>query len=232
MPIYIGLDVGERYALGVTAFHRPSNNIRRTNVKMRALFRYNATLTRLAITPKRGFHLSTDTGPPPSENPVTHMRDYCKTLTQLSKSHGSRRLRDLYWQAKRARKSEFDRVIQQILIMVRGAGTKKVVFGIGDAKVKGWAGPFLEYLVPRLKSLGYNHIYYVSQYCPRCGSPTTLIRNSRHRGKRCSNAHLCNTYFHRDEMAGHNIANVLESFVRFGHRSVYLSTYRRRGQAV
>jgi hypothetical protein len=257
--MYVGLDVGETFALGITAFHRPSNTLRRMKVKMRALYRYKDNLKKeyskkrddsphqvqlnesamSKVMAKRGFHLSTDTGPPPSENPVAHLRDYCQTLTQLSQFQSSRKLLDLYWRAKRAKKSEFDRVVQQILIMIGGgshlrAGNRKIVFGIGHAKVKGWAGPLLQYLVVKLKSLGYNHIYYVnesytSQYCPRCGSTATLVGKTRYRVKHCSNWH-CNTYFHRDEMAGHNIANTLEFYAHHGRRPDYLPIYGGRGR--
>ncbi len=179
---------------------------------------------------KRGFQLSTDTDLPRSEDPILHMVDYCQAMTNLSKFYSSRKVLDLSWHAKRARKSEFDRAIHQLLVMVNGAchtkaGYQNVVFGIGDASVKGWSGQFLEYLVLKLKSLGYNHIYYVgeaytSQKCPRCQTLTQLVPNTRKRIKRCR---ACNTYFHRDEMAGHNMAVVLESNVHSGQRPDYLT---------
>ena len=38
-PYYVGIDVGERYAVGITAFHRPSRQIKTLAIKMNALAR-------------------------------------------------------------------------------------------------------------------------------------------------------------------------------------------------
>lgn len=246
--------MGERYALGATAFHRPSGMIRKTKVRMRALYRYstdkkakyeamrNSSPYQVQesenemshVMAKRGFQLSTDEGGVPSKDPLQHMSDFTEALTRLSHFHSSRKVLDLHWQAKRARKSEFDRAVHQILVMVGGAshlqaGRQKVIFGFGDAKVGGWCGPFMDYLVLKLKSLGYKHIYYVdesytSQYCPRCGSTASLVPNSKVRIKECDE---CGVYFHRDEMAGHNIANTLEFYTLHGRRPDYLPSSRR-----
>ena len=46
-PTYVGIDVGERYALGITAFHRPSKTLKTLAINMKALNRPNRIFSSL-----------------------------------------------------------------------------------------------------------------------------------------------------------------------------------------
>jgi len=60
----------------------------------------------------------------------------------------------------------------------------------------------------------------ISQKCGHCGRQTEDIEDTRYRVKRCSS---CNLHQHRDIMAGHNLANIVEGYVREGKRPDYLT---------
>ena len=101
-----------------------------------------------------------------------------------------------------------------------------VIFGIGSSPLKGQAGPFVEYLVAQLKARGYRNIFYVkegytSQKCPHCGHQVVGVKDT-HRRVKCCNTCDPKVYHHRDIMAGHNIANILEGYVIEGKRPNYL----------
>ena len=57
--------------------------------------------------------------------------------------------------------------------------------------------------------------------CPNCGHKADLVANSYYRKKHCTNP-ACDTYRHRDIMAGHNIAHILKSQVQGNGRPDYL----------
>ena len=120
------------------------------------------------------------------------------------------------WSAKR---SVYDRAVHQILRLVDGACDTKVnqskppiVFGIGSANVKGSGNHFLRYFIEKLRALGYEHIYYVNEFytskkCCHCGSDTELVKDTHYRVKKCDSEQCGERYFHRDTLAGHNIAH-------------------------
>ena len=59
--------------------------------------------------------------------------------------------------------------------------------------------------------------------CPNCGHKTDLVSNSFYRKKYCLG---CDTYRHRDIMAGHNIAHIVMSQVQGHGRPEYLPVYK------
>ena len=160
----------------------------------------------------------------------TDLQRYLEVYGHLSNFYNTRDMQKRRLDLKNAIRSEWDRAVHQVLRMMGGAchqkkdASSKIFIGIGSSPVKGQAGPFVRYMIHKLKSLGYNDIYsvneaYTSQKCCHCGNQTTLERNTRYRIRHCP---TCNLYHHRDVMAGHNIANVVEGYVMDGKRPNYL----------
>ncbi|KAF9972776.1 hypothetical protein BGZ73_004027, partial [Actinomortierella ambigua] len=69
----------------------------------------------------------------------------------------------------------------------------------------------LNYLV-----VGVNE-FYISKKCPTCHNLVAQLENLRQLF--CP---TCKKYFHRDQMAGHNMANILRGHVQHGERPGYL----------
>ena len=169
---------------------------------------------------------------PLSKRPAQKLEEYLDVYCGLSRFYNRPDMQKRQLDLKNAVRSEWDRAVHQILKMFGGASHLKaqaqsnVVIGIGSSPVKGHAGPFLAYLVNQLKARGYNNIFYVkeqytSQKCGHCGSQTQDIEDTRYRVKYCPS---CNLHQHRDIMAGHNLANIVEGYVREGKRPDYLTT--------
>jgi hypothetical protein len=173
-----------------------------------------------------------------------HFVPYVQEYLKLAQFYNCGKNANLNWRRKRAIQSEYDRAVHQIVLSLsthndpkmgakdvyKGVDTTpkdQVFIGIGSAKVKGNAGPFMRYLIKKLQSFGYKNIYLVqerftSQRCPKCqqiDQVTRQVSNCRYRVKMCEN---CNTIFHRDVMAGHNIANIVKGYVEEGKRPDYL----------
>ena len=171
-------------------------------------------------------------GPPTQwKRPEERMEEYLDVYCGLSRFYNRVDMQKRQLDLKNAVRSEWDRAVHQILKMFGGASHLKaqaqsnVIIGIGSSPVKGHAGPFLAHLVNQLRARGYNNVFYVpekktSQKCGYCGNQTKDIKDTRHRVKKCSS---CNLHHHRDIMAGHNIANAMEGYVREGKRPDYLA---------
>jgi hypothetical protein len=91
---------------------------------------------------------------------------------------------------------------------------KRVVIGIGASKFEMGDNThtlFEKHLVMKLRSLGYTVVrveeFLTSQMCPRCFSRTEQLKM---RVKYCRHFHF---FYHRDFMAGENIARVLRDEV-------------------
>ena len=92
-------------------------------------------------------------------SPESDMDDYLQVYTKLSRFYHRPDIKKLRLDLKEAIRSEWDRAIHQFLLMFGGAShlkaTSNVVIGFGNAPVKGHAGPFVRYLINKLRSLGY-----------------------------------------------------------------------------
>ncbi|KAG0247373.1 hypothetical protein DFQ27_002121, partial [Actinomortierella ambigua] len=137
------------------------------------------------------------------------------------------------WDAKRARKAEFQRIADSLLRMVGGSiGAKrdednKVIIGVGLAKFQSTSGlssldgTFQSYFVRLARSLGYIVVgvneYYSSKKCPSCKG--FVARTESFRRLYCDN---CQKYMHRDVMAGHNLCNAMRGHLEKGERPEYL----------
>ncbi|TPX34279.1 hypothetical protein SeLEV6574_g08300 [Synchytrium endobioticum] len=133
------------------------------------------------------------------------------------------------WDAKKASKGEWDMVINKMLEMVDCTIGRKVqdgrnvvvAFGTGEFESKkSRHTAFLKYFVNRVSSLGLRIVgvdeYFTSKKCPRCG---LFVEMMTLRSLYCRGCHM---YYHRDEMAGENIVNVVMEYVKSGDRPEYL----------
>ncbi len=164
---------------------------------------------------------------------ASDMEDYLQVFTKLSRFYNRQDIKKLRLDLKKAIRSEWDRAVHQVMRMFDGAcnlrqedSSSKVMIGIGNSPVKGHAGPFVRYLISKLRSLGFNNIFsveeeFTSQKCCHCGHQTEEVENMRYRIKKCLREG-CQVYHHRDIMAGHNIANILEGYAAQGKRPNYL----------
>jgi hypothetical protein len=247
----MGIDVGEKYAVGITCFRRDLRKLRTNSITMKSLNQPRRQLSKLIESKTResreileaqvnmGHFSSTWKQNLSLDNIVIRNQESIQEdLTQyLNLYHVLQPFHNIAYKFKRRRldsrnalKGEYDRAITQILRMANGKVNKvksktQVIIGIGSSPTKGQAGPFMKKLVEKLKSLGYNNLYSVKEYftsqkCPICKSTTRYVGSSRIRIKHCE---VCDTYHHRDEMAGHNIANILEEYALNGRRPEYLA---------
>ncbi|TPX37932.1 hypothetical protein SeMB42_g06789 [Synchytrium endobioticum] len=133
------------------------------------------------------------------------------------------------WDAKKASKGEWDMAINKMLEMVDCTIGRKVqdgrnvvvAFGTGEFESKkSRHTAFLKYFVNRVSSLGLRIVgvdeYFTSKKCPRCG---LFVEMMTLRSLYCRGCHM---YYHRDEMAGENIVNVVMEYVKSGDRPEYL----------
>ncbi|KAG0228228.1 hypothetical protein BGW41_003500, partial [Actinomortierella wolfii] len=79
----------------------------------------------------------------------------------------------------------------------------------------------LNYLV-----VGVNE-FYTSKKCPSCHNFVAQLENMRQLF--CP---TCKKYFHRDQMAGHNIAKILRAHVQYGERPEYLQPVDNDGNLI
>ncbi|KAF9429471.1 hypothetical protein BGZ76_001241, partial [Entomortierella beljakovae] len=136
------------------------------------------------------------------------------------------------WDAKKARDVEYKIIADRLLKMIGGSvGRKrgkrnKAVIGVGlgqfdaSCRLSSLHESFSSYFVSRARSLGYVVVgvneYYTSKKCPTC---ETFVCQVEIRRLYCAN---CKTYFHRDVLAGHNIANIVRGHLLHQERPLYL----------
>ncbi|KAF9356649.1 hypothetical protein BGX26_004962 [Mortierella sp. AD094] len=108
-----------------------------------------------------------------------------------------------------------------------------MVVGIGlgqfgsSSRLSSLHSSFLAFFVPLARSLGYIVVgvneYYTSKKCPHCH---TFVFQVSTRGLFCED---CGTPFHRDEMAGHNMVNVVQGHLLHQKRPLYLQPVDENG---
>lgn len=224
-PIYVGIDVGERYTVGLTTINTATDSFQTLAINSQALNR--------PLREHRHF-LENQKDDSVYENESLlggklDLADFVNVHSNLSKFYNSDKLAQRRHHTKAAHRSEWDKAVHQILTTVDGAcysraRNQPVFFGIGSSQIKGQAGPFVRHLVKKLRSLDYANIFYVeepytSQKCCRCESQTDMVKDTCYRVKHCNS---CSLYHHRDILAGHNIAKILQSYVEEGVRPAYL----------
>ncbi|KAK3810077.1 MAG: hypothetical protein J3Q66DRAFT_391248 [Benniella sp.] len=139
------------------------------------------------------------------------------------------------WDAERAREAEYSLITERLLNMVGGSAGRlrrpeqKVAIGIGlsrfssHIRLSSLDSSFTSYFVQKVRSLGYIVIgvneYYTSKRCPECHQ---FVGQMEIRRLYCSN---CKVKFHRDVMAGENIANIVQSYLVHQRRPLYLQPY-------
>ena len=165
-----------------------------------------------------------------------HIGAYIMNTGKLARFYNCKKKKRLDSVKKRAIHSEWDRVFDQLLEAIHGKrinldenGNKlkhhdqilkasenpyQVLIGIGSSKVSGHAGPLIRHLISKFKGLGYTNIFLVDEYntsqrCPKCklvDDRIGQVSETRNRVKWYKNRY---SFFHRDVMAGENIAHAL-----------------------
>ena len=123
------------------------------------------------------------------------------------------RFKYMKWHVKRALKRELDRSINALLKMIHCSVRQKyrgrhAVVALGNAEFSGdptsLHKKFAQYFGKKLKSLGIPIVlvneYRTSQVCPRCSSQ---VEHPKMRICHCTSCHI---RYHRDKMAGENMA--------------------------
>ncbi|KAG0262907.1 hypothetical protein BGZ95_003941, partial [Linnemannia exigua] len=136
------------------------------------------------------------------------------------------------YDASRAKEQEFNLMANQILKLVGGSiGAKRddknmvvIAIGLGQfapgSRLSSLHGVFMRFFVPLARSLNYIVVgineFYTSKKCPIC---LDFVAQVEIRRLYCKN---CRTFFHRDVMAGHNIANIARGYLLEQERPEYL----------
>jgi transposase len=165
----------------------------------------------------------------PGESLKEFIKRWWPSYVHLSSKFNSRKFKKKLWDYKKAARGEFDRLTNSLLKMVGGTigkklnGSEKVYIGIGDANFDAGEAQseFERYFVKKARSLGYIvgsiNEYFTSQKCPNCKNFTEYVN-----GIRVKYCRTCHKYFHRDVMAGQNIAQEMRNEARGMGRLDYL----------
>ena len=154
--------------------------------------------------------------------------------SKLREFYGSKGYIKKKWDHSRAVQGERNRMVNALLRMVGRSSNKRVhpndvknspIFIFGDATYDS-AGSvtesFAQFVIDKLKSLGYRVYrvseYFTSQVCPCCNNK---VDNLSMRIKYCNH---CKMHYHRDVMAGENMAMAGLSIAMTGDRPAYLKT--------
>lgn len=145
------------------------------------------------------------------------LKTFMKLYLPLANFYNSPNMMCKRMDLRNALRSEWDRAFHELVKMAKGMCHLKkdpsaqvfFFFGLGD--VGGHGGPCIRFLIRKLKGLGYDQIYAIdefctSQFCPCCGCHVKDVDDTRDRIKYCYTDKGCGRYFHRDKMAGVNIA--------------------------
>ncbi|CAO3566023.1 unnamed protein product [Mortierella alpina] len=146
------------------------------------------------------------------------------------------------WDQVRAHVGEFHTITDRLLGMVGGSigrtrdPENKVVIavGLGDFKSKSGLGSlhqsFASFFVQKCRSLGYVVVgvneFYTSKRCPECKQFVGQVTLRRLFCRRCG------TYLHRDVMASHNMAIIIQSHLVHLQRPDHLQPTDKNGSLV
>ncbi|KAF9118288.1 hypothetical protein BGX30_004680 [Mortierella sp. GBA39] len=152
--------------------------------------------------------------------------------TVLYDFHNKPAIKKNAWNAQRAKEQEFRLVADRLLRMVGGStGAKRqddnfVIIGVGLGDFKSDYGlsslhtAFCSYFVRLARSLGYIVVgvneFYTSKKCPVCQA---FVGQVNMRRLYCSH---CKTFMHRNELAGHNMCNIIQGHLLHQERPQYL----------
>lgn len=226
---YVGIDLGQRYLASACAVKGSGDSrvVRNLAIKAKAV-REPMRLYSSWLTSTKEAYDAQDSDKiagwerqlerKSSQSWDEYFRAYVAAFMSLSQFYNSNSMKRRKWDVKKALRGEYDRAVNAILRMVdtnisRKSENDKVVFGIGDCDFSYGQSEdhksFKTYLYNKLKSLGYRVYgigeYNTSQKCPRkdchekCEFVSMRVKYCRH----------CHVFYHRDIMAGENIASAL-----------------------
>ncbi|KAF9537113.1 hypothetical protein EC957_008805, partial [Mortierella hygrophila] len=183
---------------------------------------------------------------PPLRGDDASIMDYVEEIQraedQLNESCNGNNMRYHHhnFDSSRAREEEFRTIANRLLSMIGGSvGAKRnesnmAVIGIGLGQFASRSGltslhgTFFAFFVCLARSLGYIvagiNEYYSSKKCPRCQAFVAQVTIWRLFCKACS------MYLHRDEMAAHNMANVVRGHLLDQKRPDYLQPVDAQGR--
>ncbi|KAI1313906.1 hypothetical protein EDD11_002406 [Mortierella claussenii] len=160
---------------------------------------------------------------------------------QLEYFYG-RRYHKHNWDSRRAKEFEYAALTDQLLRMVGGRigeqrkNENKVAIGIGlgqfssNSKLSSLHGSFSRYFIRKARSQGYIVIgvneFYTSKRCHDCNN---IVCEVELRRLCCRH---CETYFHRNVMAGHHITNVVQGHLLHLEQPHYLQPVDERGNLI
>ncbi|CAO3574325.1 unnamed protein product [Mortierella alpina] len=258
----LALDLGQNCVVGAYALEPRDQSIaqqappRHYNlaVKTKAVcqptFRYRSWLAQRkeAIPEGRAESVSaTESGIPPRRGLQADFADH--VLYKKSKDqdldqfyNGDMSVLRHKWDQERAHVCEFHTITDRLLGMVGGSigrardPEKKVVIavGLGDFKSKSGLGSlhesFASFSVQKCRSLGYVVVgvneFYTSKRCPECKQFVGQVTLRR------LFCRTCGTYMHRDVMASHNMAIIIQSHLVHLQRPDHLQPTDKNGSPV
>jgi hypothetical protein len=241
---YVGIDLGQRYLAGVCAVKGSGEArvVRNLAIKAKAVREPMKLYSNWLHSAKESYDENDEDKISAWERELErkssqrwneYFQTYVTTFMKLSLFYNSNSMKRRKWDVKKALRGEYDRAVNAILRMVDTDISKKceenkmkIIFGIGNSDFSYGKQEdhksFKTYLYAKLKSLGYrvNGIgeYKTSQMCPRadCHNKCEFI------SMRVKYCRQCHVFYHRDVMAGENIALALIAKCHDGSRPEYL----------
>ncbi|KAI3662223.1 hypothetical protein MP638_002209 [Amoeboaphelidium occidentale] len=225
---FVGVDLGYKYSAGVCAVQESSNTIRNLAIRKNALRgplkKYNRWFYKQKYENEWVYETERLMERTESETASNFATRWFNCYSKLYAFYNSLSMKKNRWDIKKALRGEFDRAVHAILRMVEmkinynlkreAFKNKRIVIGIGASKFEMGDNThtlFEKHLVMKLRSLGYTVVcveeYLTSQMCPRCFNRTEQLKM---RVKYCRHCHV---FYHRDVMAGENMARVLRDEV-------------------
>ncbi|KAI3661525.1 hypothetical protein MP638_007255 [Amoeboaphelidium occidentale] len=225
---FVGVDLGYKYSAGVCAVQESSNTIRnlaiRKNFLREPFKKYNRWFYKQKNENEWVYETERLMERTESETASNFATRWFNCYSKLYVFYNSLSMKKNRWDLKKALRGELDRAVHAILRMVEmkinfnlkheAFKNKRTVIGIGASKFEMGDNThtlFEKHLVMKLRSLGYTVVcveeYLTGQMCRRCFNRTEQLKM---RVKYCRHCHV---FYHRDVMAGENMARVLRDEV-------------------
>jgi hypothetical protein len=230
----VGIDLGVRYVVGACA--KDGKSVRNLAVKSKALTEPSRKLEAWLRKQKTDalYSLERALERMDDDTESTFAKRWYSIYCQLAPVYNSRKHKKMRSDCKKALMGDKDQLTHAILKMVDGSigreAPEKTFIGIGVATFDNTGGAaFEEHFARRAQSLGYKMFgvneYLTSQMCPHCHQKCEQF------GIRVKYCRHCHKYYHRDVMAGENIADELRNELKGEGRLEYLQKKTGRKKA-
>ena len=221
--VVIGIDLGKRYTIGACALGGDIRGRRNLTIKYDALNEPRKLYERWLEQYKEN---STTNVLKAEEEPVArqeaetlekYLDRMLKRWSVLYDFYGSTTVMKRTWDMRKALRGQQDKAISAVIRMIPGANSHEKttetanvpIFAVGDGKFSTTASyheSVSRRMLKKVRALGYKAIGldedFTSKMCPCCNR---LVEWISMRIKYCRH---CHKFFHRDVMAGENMANV------------------------